>query len=193
MTTVYFIRHAQSDNSVADSRIRPLTPKGLDDRLYVTNFLKDKQINAVFSSPYKRSIDTVLDFAGKNGLSVEIIEDFKEHQTISDQYSDKDYFLFIQRYWSDMDYKIGDDESLAEVQKRNIAALCRILERYPNQNIVIGTHGIALSTILYYYDRTFGYQDFYSIAKVKPWAVKMELNHNDCISIEKINLFSAPK
>lgn len=32
MTTVYFIRHAESDNTVRDGRIRPLTKKGMCDR-----------------------------------------------------------------------------------------------------------------------------------------------------------------
>lgn len=191
MTTVYFIRHAQSDSSVYDPMTRPLTPKGLNDRLLVTNFLRDKQIDAVLSSPFKRSVDTVADFAEKNGLSIETIDDFKEHETVIDHYADERYFLFIQRYWSDMGYKIGnDDESLSEVQDRNISALNLILVRYRNQNIVIGTHGIALSTIINYYDRTFGYKDFYSIAKIKPWGVKMVFDNYDCICIEKIDLFS---
>jgi 2,3-bisphosphoglycerate-dependent phosphoglycerate mutase len=41
MTTVYFIRHAQADNSVCDGRIRPLTEKGLVDRKLVAEFLMD--------------------------------------------------------------------------------------------------------------------------------------------------------
>jgi 2,3-bisphosphoglycerate-dependent phosphoglycerate mutase len=38
MTTVYFIRHAQSDTKVHDGRIRPLTEKGMNDRILVTEF-----------------------------------------------------------------------------------------------------------------------------------------------------------
>ena len=32
MTTVYFVRHAQSDASVQDPFLRPLTEQGLRDR-----------------------------------------------------------------------------------------------------------------------------------------------------------------
>lgn len=39
--------------------------KGLRDRTLVTEFLMDKQIDAVLSSPYKRAMDTVRDFAEK--------------------------------------------------------------------------------------------------------------------------------
>ena len=51
MTTIYFMRHAQADNSVRDGRIRPLTEKGLADRKLVTEFLQDKDIDVVVSSP----------------------------------------------------------------------------------------------------------------------------------------------
>ncbi len=67
-TNVYFIRHAESDNTVRDGRIRPLTPKGLADCSLVTNYLNDKNIDMVFSSPFKRAVDTVSDFALKNNL-----------------------------------------------------------------------------------------------------------------------------
>jgi 2,3-bisphosphoglycerate-dependent phosphoglycerate mutase len=56
MTTVYFVRHAEADNSVRDGRTRPLTDKGMNDCALVTAFLKDKKIDVVLSSPFKRSI-----------------------------------------------------------------------------------------------------------------------------------------
>ena len=68
MTTVYLIRHAEADNSNRDGRIRPLTEKGLTDRQLVTEFLRNKNINAVLSSPFKRAVDTVADFAEKKRL-----------------------------------------------------------------------------------------------------------------------------
>ena len=58
MTTVYFIRHAESDFSVRDGRIRPLTEKGLADRKLATEFLQGKNIDAVLSSPYKRAVES---------------------------------------------------------------------------------------------------------------------------------------
>ena len=61
MTTVYFMRHAEADNTNPDGRNRPLTEKGLTDCELVTDFLSDKKIGAVISSPYKRAIDTIPD------------------------------------------------------------------------------------------------------------------------------------
>jgi len=73
MTTVYFIRHAQADNSNRDGRNRPLTEKGLADRKLVTAFLQDKDIDIVMSSPLRRAVDTIANFAAKNGFEIEIV------------------------------------------------------------------------------------------------------------------------
>ena len=59
MTTVYFVRHAQPNYDNHDDLSRELTPKGLQDRMKVVEILKDEPIHAVFSSPYKRAVDTV--------------------------------------------------------------------------------------------------------------------------------------
>lgn len=104
MTTVYFVRHAESDISVHDDRSRPLTPKGLTDRLMVTDYLMDRAINAVLSSPYKRSIDTVLDFAQNAGLSIKTVKDFRERR-LSDVWVE-DFKGFSKRQWEDFTYKL---------------------------------------------------------------------------------------
>ena len=187
MTTVYFIRHAQSNSSVHDDLTRPLTEKGLNDCALVTEFLRDKKIDAVFSSPFKRSIDTVSEFAQSAGLGIELVNDFSERK-IADVWIE-DFMGFAQKQWIDFSYKLPSGECLAEVQGRNIAALGKILILHKNKNIVIGTHGTALSAIINYYDDTFGFKDFKAMASIMPWAVKMTFVGNDCAGMEKIDLF----
>ena len=193
MTTVYFIRHAEADNSILDGRIRPLTKKGMDDCALVTSFLQDKNIDVVLSSPYKRAVETVRDFANEKGLQVLSVEGFKEHETISDNYPSDEYFAFIREYWADFRYKVPNDESLSDVQERNITALNTVLCEYENKNIVIGTHGTALSTIINYYDASYGFDGFLAMVKIKPWVVRMDFNKDRFVEMEKIDLFSRPQ
>jgi len=189
MTTVYFIRHAQADNTVRDGRARPLTEKGLADRRLVTEYLQDKHIDAVLSSPFRRAIDTIAPFAEKNRFTIELIEDFRERE--SDTNWDRStYCAFIERQWADFSYTLSDGECLAGVQARNIAALRRVLARFKDKNIVIGTHGTALSTIINYYDNAFGFGDFMAMVYILPWVVKMVFDETGCTGIEKIDLFS---
>lgn len=187
MTTVYFVRHAEPNYDNHDDLLRELTEKGLRDRKLVTAFLSDKDIDVVLSSPYIRAIDTVRDFAESKGLNVAIIEDFKERKI--DSVWIEDYNSFCKKQWEDFSYKLSDGESLAEVQSRNIGALNRVLKDYEGKNIVIGSHGTALSTIINYYDSNFGHEDFEKIRGLMPWVVRFDFDGNKCTAIEQYNLF----
>jgi len=190
MTTVYFIRHAESDTSVRDGRIRPLTENGLAKRALVTAFLQNKNIDAVLSSPFKRAIDTVADFADGGGFAIDIIEDFREQRSSSDmRRSHPGFDAQLQRQWMDFAYAFSDGESMGDVQRRNMAALEDVLARYRGRNIVIGTHGTALSLIINHYDATYGYEDFKAMEHKLPWAVRMVFDEAACLGIEKIDLY----
>ena len=188
MTTVYFIRHAEADNSNRDGRNRPLTERGFAGRGLVTEFLRDKGIDAALSSPFKRAVDTISGFTEAAGLSISLVEDFRERKSDSDWVRDTDFFPFIERQWADFSYSLSDGECLAVVQERNIAALNAALEKYEGKTIVIGTHGTALSTIINYYDNSYNFDDFMAMVNLLPWAVKMTFDGTDCLGIEKINL-----
>ena len=69
----------------------------------------------------------------------------------------------------------------AMVQKRNIEALNKILLDNPNQAIVIGTHGTALSTILNFYDDSFGCDDFLRIIDWMPYIIELDFEGNHLV------------
>lgn len=186
MTIIYFVRHAEPDYNNHDDFFRPLTDKGLKDRIKVTNYLMDKKIDVVLSSPYVRAVDTVADFAKNAGLNIETINDFKERKV--DSVWVEDFKGFCRQQWSDFDFKLSDGESLNEVQKRNINALNGVLERYDGKNIVVGSHGTALSTIINYYDNSFNYENFDAIVGVMPWVVKFVFEGKKFISLEEIDI-----
>ncbi len=172
MAKVYFVRHAQPDFSIIDDLTRPLTEKGIEDSKKVTEYLLDKQITKAFSSPYKRAVDTIKDFATKSNLEINIIDDFRERK-IDDGWIE-DFNSFAKEQWNNFEYKLPHGESLNEVQKRNIAALHQILKENLNRNIVIGTHGTALSTIINYYDKNYGYSGFERIKQLMPYVACVE-------------------
>ena len=184
MTKVYFIRHAKPDYSIHDDYSRPLTQEGLKDCKSVTDFLLDRCITKVFSSPYKRTVDTIKDFAERVDLKIDIIDDFRE-RTIDNGWWIEDFNAFAKEQWSNFDYKLSNGESLNEVQKRNIAALQCILNENENKNIVIGTHGTALSTIIHYFNKKFDYTEFERIKNYMPYAVCIEFEGMNAIKIEE--------
>ena len=187
MTTVYFVRHAQPNYANHDDWARELTKKGVEDSKRVTRFLWDKGVDAVFSSPYKRAVDTVRDFAEKKGLEIRLETDFRERKI--DSVWIEDYASFCESQWKDFDYKRADGETLREVQARNIAALERLLEEYRDKTIVVGSHGTALSTIINHYDERFGHAEFERIRKLMPLIVRFSFQGADCTEIQTFNLF----
>jgi len=185
MTTIYFVRHAEADRSTTEDRNRPLTAKGQADCALVTEFLQNKNIDVIISSPYKRAVDTIADFAESLEMSIEKIEDFRERERAWME----DMRPYTEKQWADFSYKHPGGECLAEVQDRNIAALNDVLNRHKNMNIVICTHGFALSTIINFFDKNYGFDEWMEMAFINPWVVKMVFEDGDCVAIEKINLF----
>lgn len=188
MTEVYFVRHAEPNYNNHDDFSRELSEKGLRDRILVSNYLSGRGITAVLSSPYRRAVDTVKPFAEANGLQIDLIDGFRERRVDSGWIEDFD--AFSRRQWSDFNYKLSDGESLQETQERNIRALRNVLTRYQGQCIAIGGHGTAISTVLRYYDSSFGYEQFQEIKHLMPWMVKLSFNGGELQGMEKINLFS---
>ncbi|MCL2190094.1 MAG: histidine phosphatase family protein [Defluviitaleaceae bacterium] len=200
-TTLYFIRHAEpnrgSDRAhrYTDGEI-PLTDKGLADCGLVTHFLRDKNITAVLSSPYKRAVDTVAPFAHEAGLTVHTVHDLRERKITYEHTWIEDFRSFGERQWADFSYKLEGGESLQEVQKRNVTAIQEILREYAGQNIAIGTHGTALSTILFHFDKSAITHEEWKVMPM-PYGVKMTFTHENgdgnapatCVGIEKFDLF----
>ena len=144
MTKVYFVRHAQPEHDWEEDRTRPLTEEGKKDSIVVLEFLSNKKIDAFYCSPYKRSMDTIAETAAF--FAKEIITD--ERLREREKGPDGNNHGMFQKRWADHNYHEEGGESIAMVQKRNIEALKEILSDNTDKDIVIGTHGTALSTIL---------------------------------------------
>lgn len=187
MTIVYFVRHAEPNYDNHDDLKRELTPKGKEDSKLVTKFMLKKPIDVILSSPYKRAVDTLSDLSLSTNLPIITIEDFKERKI--DSIWIENFTSFAKQQWLDFNYKLTDGESLGEVQKRNIAALQKVLKQYTNKKIVIGSHGTALSTIINYYDPSFDYDHFEAIRLLMPWIVQFTFDGEKCIAIEYFNVF----
>lgn len=188
MTKVYYVRHAEPNYDNHNDALRELSPKGLADRKLVTDFLMDKRIDVIVSSPYKRAVDTVRDFADCSGLEISLIDDFRERK-IDSEWID-DFNSYAKKQWGDFRYKRSDGECLLEVQIRNVRALEELLHQYPGRNIVIGGHGTALSTILNHYDASFGYEDFEAMRHKMPWIVEFHFDDAaECCAIQKHDLY----
>lgn len=187
MTDVYFVRHAEPNFDNPDVEYRELTPKGLRDRTRVTEYLADKEIHRVFSSPYTRSVDTIRDFADRFGHEVTLVDDFRERKVSTAPV--RDLLSFYHDQWMDFSHRLIGGECLSEVQDRNIRALKRLLAEHPGENMVVGSHGTALSLIVNYFDPAFDYDRFEEIRELMPWVVRLSFDGDRFLGFESIDVF----
>ena len=181
VTRIYFVRHAQPDHSWKDDITRPLTEEGKTDSKLVLDFLKDKEIHGFYSSPYKRSLDTIADSAAYFGKEILTDERLRERESGP---SANNRELFEKR-WRDHDYHEEKGESIRMVQERNLAALREVLEENRGRNLVVGTHGTALSAVINYYRPEFGLRDYLRILDWMPYVVELDFAGEELVGIKE--------
>jgi len=177
LTRIFFVRHAQPDFECPDDNIRPLTAEGAEDAKQVTAFFADKQIDAFYCSPYKRSHDTIAGAAAVAGLPIHTDVRLRERSSAPGSNNRE----MITKRWADFSWHEEGGEALGEVQARNMAALTEILQKNPGKTIVIGTHGTALSTILNYYDPTVNSDAFFRIIDWMPYVIELDFEGEKCV------------
>ena len=182
MTKVFFVRHAQPLHEHNDDRTRPLTDEGLRDASIVLEILKDKDISAFYCSPYKRSLDTIKQTAEYYHAKIQTDERLREREKGADG---NNHGMFRKR-WADHEYHEDGGESIGMVQRRNVEALNEILEKNFGGNIVIGTHGTALSAIMNYYNPEFGCDDFLRIIDWMPYIVEMDFEGRKLVGVKEL-------
>ncbi|GHU33115.1 phosphoglycerate mutase [Spirochaetia bacterium] len=183
-TEVYFIRHAESDISIKNDMERPLTNDGKNNSIKIVEKFNKIIFENIYSSPYKRTIQTIEPLAKRQNKEIIIIDDFRERK-IGNVWIDN-FEEFSKRQWENFNYKLDNGESLFEVQKRNIKNLEKILLKNKGEIIAIGTHGTALSTIINYYNRNFGYEDFKQLVPIMPYIVRFAFEEDKNIEICEI-------
>jgi 2,3-bisphosphoglycerate-dependent phosphoglycerate mutase len=186
MIKVFFVRHAQPEHAWENDRTRPLTAEGNSDVKKVLEFFKDKNIDQFYSSPYRRSVDTIAKTANHFCKEIILDERFREREKGKEG---NNHGMF-QKRWADLNFHEEGGESIAMVQERNIAALKDIITKNiqvsnkADINIVIGTHGTALSSILHYYDSSYSCESFLRIIDWMPYII--ELNFDKDQYVDKI-------
>lgn len=195
MTTIYFVRHAQPDFTWDEDRTRPLTAAGRADSEKVYEALADIRLDYAVSSPYIRSVDTILRCAEGHRLNIHTDERFRERQSGRGGYGRE----MIRKRWDDFAFHEEGGESIGMVQRRNMEGLFELLNQHPDEAILFGTHGTALSAILNYYDPSYHCDSFFRMIDFMPYIVRMDFEGRKCVGkeevliVEKLDVERTPK
>lgn len=156
-TKLIMVRHANVIYT-PDDNARELSEEGKMQRKDVLDTLKKENVDIIYSSPYKRAIDTIKLYANHRNMDIHIVDDLRERK-VSDVHIE-DFVSFSTNQWQDFNHKLNGGESLNEVKNRGIKAIEDIINKHKGKDIVVGTHGTFLGVLLNYYDDKFGFDDW---------------------------------
>ena len=185
LTCVYFVRHAESLFVKGQERTRGLSHRGFLDAQKVKYLLVKESIDYIYSSPYKRSIQTVQPLS--NAIHKEIIvkEDLRERLLAGDGLFTSDTFQQSKKIaYEDMNYSFCGGESSKAAQKRAMQVLTKIMNEHQGMNIVIGTHGDIMTLMMNYFDQGYDFNFWKSTSM--PDIYKLQFKVDKLIEVKRL-------
>jgi 2,3-bisphosphoglycerate-dependent phosphoglycerate mutase len=168
-STVIFVRHCESSGQAPDA---PLTVKGFADARDLAQRLASLGIDAIYSSPYARAVQTIEPFAATRNLPI-FIEPRVRERLLSAQPLD-DWLDHIRLSFEDFDHRAPGGETMREAQARGLAALQRICDDGAT-NAAVVSHGNLLCSLLNRLDRRFGFDAWRAMPNPALYRVQLRL------------------
>jgi broad specificity phosphatase PhoE len=154
---VYLVRHAESKNNVVhlpgipEEQLDTLTTKGREQAAAIGNFLKDKDIVAIQSSPAGRTRETAQAMSEILGLP----EGFEVEEAFSSLRGGKGPDGNpVSWAWREQQWALGKDprpeggDSMSDGEIRTRGALEKLAERFAGQAVAIVSHGDICAVLL---------------------------------------------
>jgi broad specificity phosphatase PhoE len=155
VTTIYLARHGESDWNAANRfqghSDRPLTDLGREQAQALGGLVAAENVEAIYSSPLKRALETARIVAVRSGLEVVEDEDLREVDTGS--WSGLSRAEVQERFpegfdrWTSGGAGWEDGESYEEMAERVLAAVNRIAGAHPGGRVLIVSHGGPIRAI----------------------------------------------
>jgi broad specificity phosphatase PhoE len=158
MTSIYLIRHGQTAwNKEEIFRGRtdvPLNEIGMREAELAGEYLKDKEIHVIYSSPLSRAWQTAQKIAQFQNLEVQPLNGiidmsfgrWEGHSLQEIQKNDGELY----RQWREEPHRvrIPGGESLDEVRIRTMAALEEMIQLHPGKTLVLVSHRVITKVLI---------------------------------------------
>ena len=153
-TTIYLVRHAHAE--WRDDESRPLSRAGIEAARVVADRLASRPIAAVYTSPSRRSVETVEALAGRLNLRPEIVPDLRERELPT--VPPGEFAALVKEAWHLPAEAPRGGESNLRAQARGLAVLQTVVARHVGSQAVLGTHGNLLALVLNALEPKFAYE-----------------------------------
>lgn len=147
MVYIRLIRHGQTDWNL-EMRTQgwtdvPLNEKGIEEAKDCSHQIIKEKWDLIVTSPLKRALMTTQIINESMQLPIIEMEQFKERH-----YGDVEGMLRQERKEKYPNNEYPNSETRSELTERAMSGLNHLLFKYPNNNILIVTHGGTINAIL---------------------------------------------
>ena len=155
MTTIFLARHGESDWNAANRfqghSDRPLTDLGRRQAEALADAVGQEKVDAIYSSPLIRALETARIVGARTGLGVLEDADLREVDTggwsgLSRQEVQERFPEGFER-WASGGAGWEDGESYEEMAERTLRAVRRIAEAHPGGRVLVVSHGGPIRAI----------------------------------------------
>ena len=153
-TTIYLLRHAHAEWRDDDGR--PLSDAGIKATHLVADRLALQPIVAVYTSPSRRSVETVEPLASRLSLRPAVVADLRERELPT--VPPAEFEVLVRQAWRSPDEPPRGGESNVRAQVRGLAVVRTVLTRHSGRQVVLATHGNLLALVLNALNPKYGYE-----------------------------------
>ncbi len=174
---IYIIRHCEAEGQPVESE---LTDVGFKQAIDLAAFFYDIEIDRIISSPYKRTIQSILPLANQRNIEIELNHQLTERILSKEHLTD--WLDKLRMTFADFDLRYEGGESSQEAANRIIEVVEAILHGN-EENTILVTHGNLMSLLLNHFNKDFGFDEWANLSNPDVYLLKSK---NSEVTIERI-------
>ncbi|CAM3957158.1 histidine phosphatase family protein [Mesobacillus zeae] len=175
--SIYIIRHCKAKGQAPEAQ---LTESGFRQAEQLTEFLSDRKIERLISSPFTRAVLSVQPLSEK--LTIDIENDARLAERILSTKDFPDWPEKLEATFDDINLSFESGESSLEATGRAVAVIEDMI-RSKEENIAVVTHGNLMSLLIRHYNPGFGFKEWKSLSNPDVYLLTLE---NSVANIEHI-------
>jgi 2,3-bisphosphoglycerate-dependent phosphoglycerate mutase len=167
---LYIVRHCQAEGQAPDAK---LTDLGRQQAVKLADFLIDKEIDYIVSSPYERAYRTIAPLAER--LGVEVVLDDRLTERVLSGKNNVDWRDMLRKTYEDLDLCYEGGESSSTAMSRAVSVVKEVVSG-GYRNAVVVSHGNLISLLLKHFDSRIGFEEWEALSNPDVYQLSLAEN-----------------
>lgn len=168
MKSILVVRHCKASGQ---ERNAVLTKEGLQQSHDLKNFLMNKPVDRIISSPFTRAVDSIEPLAKFKDLPIE--KDDRLAERILSSKDHPDWLKLLEHSFYDFEAVLEGGESNRKAMER-VRPLLKEIIASPYQCIVLVTHGNLMTLLLKLFDERMGFSEWKALSNPDVYEVTVQ-------------------